>query len=359
MHRGRVGHGAFPPDEQLEVITLASSTTAEHDCVASQWCLDDLAANLVNQHAAEAMSRSTIWRVLNEADLKPHRSVYWLNSHDPDFETKAQDICRLYVQAPTLYQQGELVICCDEKTGMQILQRKYPTIPAQPGKPEKREHEYIRHGARALIASFVVPTGEVVWDLGVTRTSVDFAAHLAHVASQFADQKRFHWVLDNLNTHWSLDVCELLARLSGVPFRERDLRTGAERRAFLTDPSHKHVFHFTPKHGSWLNQVELWFGTLAKRWLKRGDFTSAAEFVTRLHCYMNDYNTHRAHPYRWTYTGQPLVRGTPFSQTRRQARFGRAWFGLRPQRFDRFLYSPRPYKRRQPANCAETYEMAI
>jgi hypothetical protein len=359
MLRGLVGHGAFPPDRQLAVVTLATSTTAEHDCVASQWSLDDLAATLVNQHAHEAMSRSTIWRVLHEADLKPHRSVYWLNSHDPDFDAKAQAICRLYVQSPSLYQQGELVICCDEKTGMQILQRKYPTQPAQPGKPEKREHEYIRHGTRALIASFVVPTGEVVWDLGVTRTSVDFAAHLAHVAARFADHRRFHWVLDNLNTHWSLDVCELMARLNGVPFHKRSLRTGAERRAFLTDPHHEHVFHFTPKHGSWLNQVELWFSTLARRWLKRGDFASAEDFIARLLAYMDDYNTHRAHPYRWTYTGQPLVRATPFSQTRRQQRFGRAWFGSRPQQFERCLYPSRPYRRRWATNCSRTYEMAI
>lgn len=327
--------------------------------MASQWSLDDLAIALVNQHASEAMSRSTIWRVLEAADLKPHRSVYWLNSHDPDFDTKAQDICQLYVQAPFLYQHGELVICCDEKTGMQILQRKHPTQLARPGQPEKREHEYIRHGNRALIASFVVPTGKVVWDLGVTRTSVDFAAHLAHVAGQFAEQKRFHWILDNLNTHWSLEVCKLMARLSGLPFHEQDLRTGAQRRAFLTDPEHKHVFHFTPKHGSWLNQVELWFSTLARRWLKRGDFASAEEFVTRLLAYMADYNEHRAHPYRWTYTGQPLVRATPFSQTRRQQRFGRAWFGTRPQRFDRFIYPPRPYRRRRASDCSGTYEMVI
>ena len=89
----------------------------------------------------KAVRRSTIWRVLDAADLKPHRSVYWLNSHDPDFDVKAQDICKLYVQAPVLYQQGELVICTDEKTGMQILERKHPTILAQPGKPEKREYK--------------------------------------------------------------------------------------------------------------------------------------------------------------------------------------------------------------------------
>jgi transposase len=354
-----VGPGAFPPDEQLEVITLATSTTAEHDCVASQWSLDDLAAVLVNRHAHDAMHRSTIWRVLNAADLKPHRSVYWLNSHDPDFDAKAQDICKLYVQAPLLHQHGELVVCCDEKTGMQILQRKHPTIAAQPGKPEKREHEYIRHGTRCLIASFIVPTGKLVWSLGVTRTSADFATHLAQVAAQFPDQKRFHWVLDNLNTHWSLDVCERMARLNGLPVHKRDLRTGAQRRAFLTDPEHKHVFHFTPKHGSWLNQVELWFSTLARRFLKRGDVASAQEFIARLTAYLEDHNAHRAHPYRWTYTGQPLVRATPFGQTRRQQRLGRAWFSPRPQLFDRILYPPRPYRRLPPRNCPGTCKMAI
>jgi hypothetical protein len=304
---------------------------------------------LVNRHAEEAMTRATIWRVLHAADLKPHRSVYWLNSHDPDFDAKAQDICKLYVQAPVLYQHGELVICTDEKTGMQILQRKHPTIPAAPGQPEKREHEYIRHGTRCLIASFVVPTGQVLWDLGVTRTSVDFAAHLAQVAAQFPDHQRFHWVLDNLNTHWSLDVCALLARLNGRPFHPRDLRTGPQRRTFLTDPEYKHVCHFTPKHGSWLNQVELWFSTLARRFLKRGDFASAEEITARLLGYLDDHNARRAHPYRWTYTGQPLVRGTPFSQTRRQQCHGRAWVSPRPQTFQRILYPPRPYKRRPAA----------
>lgn len=359
MLRGRVGRGPFPPDEQLEVVTLATSKTSDHQCVASQWSLDDLAAELVNRHADEAMTRSTIQRVLAAADLKPHRSVYLLNSHDPDFDAKARDICKLYVDAPRLHQRGELVVCCDEKTGMQILQRKHPTILVQPGKPEKREHEYIRHGTRCLIASFVVPTGNVVWDLGQTRTSLDFATHLAHVASQFPDTQRFHWVLDNLNTHWSLDVCELMAKLNGLPFHKKDLKNGTQRKAFLTDAEHKHVFHFTPKHGSWLNQVELWFSTLARRFLKRGDFDSAADFVARLTAYLHDHNAHRAHPYRWTYTGQPLVRATPFSQTLRQQRFGRAWFGTRPQRFDRLLYPSRPYKRRLIYNCSGTYETVI
>ncbi len=345
MPRGPVAPRSFPPDERVEVITLASERTAEHDCPATRWSLDDLARELVNRHADEAMHRSTIQRILHDADLKPHRSVYWLNSHDPDFDAKAAAICRLYVRSPMLYRQGELVIGTDEKTGMQILQRKYPTQLARPGHPEKREHEYVRHGTRALIASFVIPTGELVWDLGLTRTSIDFANHLRQVARRFGEWPRITWVLDNLNTHWSLAACQVLAGLNRLRFDPRQLRTGIERRAFLSDPDHRYRFVFTPKHGSWLNQVELFFSVLARRFLRRGEFASAGEFEQRLAAYLAAYNAREKHPYRWTYTGQPLVRGTPFSQTRRQQRQGRAWFGRRPQRFDRYLHPPRPYKR--------------
>jgi hypothetical protein len=343
--RGPVGRGLFPPDERLEVVTLASQATADHDCPATRWTLDDLARELVNRHAEEAMHRSTIARVLRDADLKPHRSVYWLNSHDPDFDAKSKAICSLYVQAPILYQHGELVICTDEKTGMQILERTAPTQLARPGHPEKRERDYIRHGTRALLASFVVATGEVIGDLEPTRTSLDFAHHLTHVAGHCIECRRITWVVDNLNTHWSLAVCRVLAFLNHRRFRPKQLRTGAQRRAFLTDVTQPYRLVFTPTHGSWLNQIELWFSVLARRFLKRGSFASAAEFTRRLDEFVADYNTHQAHPYRWTYTGEPLVRGTPFAQTRRQAQTGRAWFGRRPQRFERWLYPPRPYKR--------------
>jgi transposase len=305
-----------------------------------------LTDQLRQQLQAQALSRATIQRILAEADLKPHKSVYWLNSHDPAFDTIARESCRLYVQAPALYQQGELLLCTDEKSGMQILQRKYPTQRARPGHPEKREYEYIRHGTRALLASFVVATGEVVWDVRPTRTNSDFAAHLLHVVDRFLHWPRITWVVDNLNIHWSVEVCEILALLNDLPFDQRAWRRGWQRRAFVTDPRHAYRFVFTPVHGSWLNQVELFFSVLARRFLKRGDFASAAEFTWRLSAFLVDYNAHHAHPYRWTYTGEPLVRGTPFSQTRRQQRRGRAWFGTRPQRFDRFLYPPRPYKRK-------------
>jgi len=345
MRHAQGGRGAFPPSERIDVLSLATSTPADYHCPATRWSLDDMTTALRDHARARAMSRSTLWRMLDEADLKPHRSVYWLNSHDPAFEAKARDICHLYVNALRFYQHGRLVLCVDEKTGMQILQRKHPTQLAQPGKPEKREQEYIRHGVRVLIASFVVPTGQVLWHLGPTRTSEDFAAHLANVLRQLPAMQPYDWVVDNLNTHWSLELCRLVAAWCEVPFIPKALQRGVQRRAFLSHPTHKHGLHFTPKHGSWLNQVELWFGVLARRFLKRGDFGSVDDFEAQLLDYLDVYNTHYAHPYRWTFTGQPLVRATPFSQTRRQQRQGRAWLSPRPHCFERALYPPRPYKR--------------
>lgn len=347
------GPGAFPPETQLEVITIATSKTAEHDRPVNSWTLDEIAAAIVNGAHAEAISRATVWRILDRCDLKPHRSVYWLNSHDPDFEAIAREVCQLYVNAPRFYQQGRLVLCCDEKTGMRVLGRPAPTQPAQPGgKPEKREFEYIRLGTRTMITTFVAPTGEVVWDVGQTRTNLDFRAHVLRVAAHFPEMKKFDWVVDNLNTHMSLDLCEVMAYLNGIPFEPAKLKTQMQRRAWLSEAEHKHVFHYLPRHGSWLNQVELFFSVVARQFLRRGDFDSVKEFEGRLRAYLEEYNQEKAHPYRWTYTGTPLVRQTPFSQTDRQRRAGRAWFGTRPQLFERLIHPSRPYRRRRPKPLA-------
>jgi DDE superfamily endonuclease len=242
------------------------------------------------------------------------------------------------------YEQGRLVLCAEEKTGRQILHRASPTHPRQPGTPEKRDPEDIRHGVRALLASFVVPTGPIVGPLGRPRTRADWAAHLAHVVPQLPAMARYAWVVDKLTTPWSREVCRLGAPWCEVPGIPKALPRGAQRRAFLSDPTPKPVFHLTPTQGSWLNQVELWFRVFARQLLTRGDFDAVADFETRLSDSLEVYNTPHAHPYRWTSTGQPLVRATPVSQTRHQQRQGRAWFSPRPKRFERTFSPPRPYK---------------
>jgi hypothetical protein len=242
------------------------------------------------------MRRSTLWRVLDEADLQPHRCVYWLQSHAPAFEAKARDLCALSGQALRFYRQGRVVICVDEKTGMQILQRTPPTQVAPPGQPAQREHEDLRHGVRVLIASCVVPTGQVLWHLGPTRTSEDFAAHRADVSKQLPAMARYDWGVDTLKTHWSLEVGALGAAGGALPCVPKALQRGEQRRACWSAPTHTPVFHCTPKHGAWLKQVERCLSVLAHRVLTRGDFDSPEDGATRLLDYLDGYNTHHAHP---------------------------------------------------------------
>jgi DDE superfamily endonuclease len=135
----------------------------------------------------------------------------------------------LYLNAQRYYEQGRLVLSGDEKTGMQAKGRKYPTQEAQPGQPAKVEFDYIRYGTRCLLNTFCVPTGKVVWDLRATRTSADWAAHLRHVVGEYPGMKRYDWIVDNLNTHWSLQVCELVAEWCDLEIDPRQLRTTSRR----------------------------------------------------------------------------------------------------------------------------------
>ena len=290
---------------------LATTPPADLGVPTSHWSLDDLAFQILKDAHYQDMSRSTVQRILAGADLQPHRSRYWLKSHDPDFEAKALDVCGLYLQALALYRQDELVVSVDEKTGIQALERLHPTWRARPGRIERREFEYKRHGTRCLIGSLIVPTGQIIGSVTARRGRWDFVRHIRDVVVQFPHIKRFHWVMDNLNTHWTLELSRYLAVDSGcwTKGQEKQLRTGKERRAFLTAGCGRHVVHFTPKHGSWLNQIEIWFGVLSRRVLRRGDFTSQQDLTRKILAYIAYYNTHFAHPYEWTYTGKPGASG--------------------------------------------------
>ena len=149
------------PSTRVQVISVASTLPQVQGRPVTRWSLDEIATILLETLGADAMSRSSIWRSLQDIDLKSHKSEYWLNSHAPDFDFTAPRICQLDGSALELYEQGRFMICCDDKSGMQALERKAPMKPAQSGRRERREHEYIRRGTRVLINSLAVATGRL------------------------------------------------------------------------------------------------------------------------------------------------------------------------------------------------------
>jgi hypothetical protein len=229
------------------------------------------------------------------------------------FQTQVQAICDLYEAAPLLAAQGIHLISTDEKTGIQALERKYPTNLAQPGLIERREYEYIRHGTLALIANFEVATGLILSPtLGPTRTEADFASHIAQT---IATDPNGCWVfvLDQLNTHMSESLVRLVAAHCcpdqdlGVKEQSGSLLSMVSRKTFLETHFHRIRFVYTPTHCSWLNQVEIWFSILVRRLLKRGSFRSIDDLRLALLAFIDFFNKTMAKPFKWTYAGRPLV----------------------------------------------------
>ncbi len=222
-----------------------------------------------------------------------------------------ETVCTVYAYAPMLEALGCHVVSTDEMTGLQALERAAPTKPVRPGCPERREHEYIRHGTLSLIANLNVATGEVLApSLGPTRTEADFAAHIARTIDTDPDGA-WLFLADQLNTHQSETLVRLVAERCGladelgVKGHSGILQSMATRAAFLSDPTHRIQFVYLPKHTSWLNQIELWFSILVRRVLKRGNFASLDALRDRILAFIA-YCNQTAHPFRWTYRGRPL-----------------------------------------------------
>jgi transposase len=246
--------------------------------------------------------------------LQPHRSRYWLNANPEDpvaFGQQVATVCTLYEQAGRLAEQGIHLVSTDEKTGIQALERLYPDIPPGPGRVQLREYEYIRHGTLCLTANLEIWCGWIIAPtVGPTRTEADFVAHIQQTVETdpFAG---WVFITDNLNTHQSESLVLWVAQTCGI---EEDLgekgqrgvlKSQASRAAFLSDPGHRIRFVYTPKHTSWLNQVELWFSILVRKLLRRSSFSSVEDLKARILAFIDYFNLTMAKPIRWLYSVEP------------------------------------------------------
>ena len=224
-----------------------------------------------------SVSRSSLSRFLRSMALKPHRIKYWLNPADPDFDEKARRICRLYISPPA----GTAVLSVDEKPGVQALSRRFPNRPMKAGRPTRVEFEYKRNGTRNIFAAFDIRTGKVIVEVTKDRKVPRVIAFLDQIRRHFPRGKVII-ITDNINT-----------------------RRGPDARAWLARHP-RFSFVFTPYHGSWLNQVEIWFCILTRKCLRHRSFDSVRALAGAINRFVRRWNATMARPFAWTYTGKVL-----------------------------------------------------
>lgn len=262
----------YDHDDRVKIVAKATSQTPDTE---SHWSHRLLAESLAEE---VGISASQIGRILADIDIKPHRVRSWLNRRDdPEFWERAADVCGLYLSPP----HNALVLSVDEKTAVPARSPKYPTTPAQPGQPARREFEYRRHGTASFIAALDVATGEIVATDVDRNTALNFIAFLEDLDRNIDPALTVHLVIDNGSSH-----------------------VAKTTRAWFVDHP-RFVPHYTPVHASWLNQVEMFFSILTRRLLKRGEFGSRDELVERVMDFIRTRN-HTAQPFAWTYNAQPL-----------------------------------------------------
>jgi len=299
------------------IIGIACNNPADYGFVRSHWSLPLLRKAIIEESIVTSISCASISRILSEVELKPHKNRYWLHSTEKGenpltYKQKIQEINGIYFTAAMIRQFGGesdlRIVSTDEMTGIQALERKYPDKPAKPHMTAKTEFEYIRHGTTSLIGFFDVVTGKLESPyLNKTRTAEDFVKALENLIDSDPDK---HWIIvaDNLNIHYSETVVRFVSEKCGISNVEEQgvLSKVKSRIEFLNDSSHKIRFAFTPKHCSWMNQIEIWFGIINRQLLKRKSFISTDDLKDSILNYIEQYNLMFAHPFKWKYHTTPL-----------------------------------------------------
>jgi transposase len=313
--------GTFTAEQVTQILAVACEPPEQSGRPIDRWTHRELADEVVGRGIVSSISASQVGRYLAQAELQPHRRKYWLNTKEKDpevFEQQVQIVCQTYLEAPYLYfQQNTHTVSVDEMPSIQALERIANTIPMRPGRPERIEYEYKRHGTLCLIGNWDVVLGQMIAPtIRATRTEEDFAWHIHHTI-QTDPQAGWAFVVDNLNIHCSEMLVRHVARLEkidestlGQKGKSGILKSMATRQAFLSDRLHRIRFVYLPRHTSWLNQIEIVFGIVARRVVRRGNFASLTALKERLLRFIDYFNRTFAKPFRWTYTGRPLTAGT-------------------------------------------------
>lgn len=313
--------GTFTAEQVTQILAVACEPPEQSGRPIDRWTHRELADEVMRRGIVPSISVSQVGRYLAQAELQPHRSKYWLNTKEKDpeiFERQVHTVCQTYLEAPELFfQENTHTVSVDEMPGIQALERIAKTIPMQSGQPARIEYEYKRHGTLCLIGNWDVVLGQMIAPtIRVTRTEEDFAWHIHHVV---ATETEAGWVfvVDNLNIHCSEMLVRYVARLEGIDEstlgkkgKSGILKSMATRQTFLSDRSHRIRFVYLPKHTSWLNQIEIVFGIVGRRVVRRGNFPSLAALKQRLLEFIDYFNRTFAKPFRWTYTGRPVTAET-------------------------------------------------